>query len=227
MKRRRTMFVVALLGVCAVCGAIAVWALGGRVRDAYSSVKYEVVSEVPASERPRVAIVFGAGVWRSGEPSPVLYDRLQTAAELYRAGLAQKLLLTGDNRVENYNEPAVMRQTLERMGVPSDALVEDFAGRRTYDSCYRAHEIFGVTNAVLVTQEFHLARALYTCNELGVHSIGVAADRQVYGERSQVWWAVRERLALASAWLDVNVLRPVPILGEREPMHLADTNLRR
>lgn len=219
MKRRLTSRRVALLFIGVVCcGAMVVYVLGGRVRAAYRERHYGAVSDVPASDVPRVAIVFGAGVWRNGEPSSVLYDRLETAAELYRAKLVSKLLLTGDNRFENYNEPAVMRHALERMGIPSDALVEDFAGRRTYDSCYRASEIFGVRDAVLVTQEFHLARALYTCNELGIRSIGVAADRQSYGERSRAWWRVRERLALASAWLDVNVLRPVPILGEREPI---------
>lgn len=224
VKRRLRLRRIALLCVAAIaCGALAVLVVGGRVRDAYESRHYGAVRDVPASDVPRVAIVFGAGVWRGGEPSPVLYDRLETAAELYRAGLVQKLLLTGDNRVANYNEPAVMRLTLERMGIPSDALVEDFAGRRTYDSCYRAVEIFGVRDAVLVTQEFHLARALYTCNQLGVASIGVRADRQTYGGRSRVWWRVRERLALASAWLDVNVLRPVPILGEREPIAINAT----
>lgn len=223
LKLRLTRARVALLFVAVVsCGAVAVYVIGGRVRDAYREQRYAWVADVPASEVPRVAIVFGAGVWRNGEPSPVLYDRLETAAELYQAKLVSKLLLTGDNRFENYNEPAVMRATLERMGIPSDALVEDFAGRRTYDSCYRAVEIFGVRDAVLVTQEFHLARALYTCNRLGVASIGVRADRQSYGERSRVWWRVRERLALASAWLDVNVLHPTPILGEREPIQVAE-----
>lgn len=224
--RRRLALLAAALAVCCIGGASVAWVLGGHVRAAYGSAKYGAVRDVPASDAPRVGIVFGAGVWRNGQPSPVLYDRLQTAAELYRAGLVRKLLLTGDNRVANYNEPAVMRATLEQMGVPSDALVEDFAGRRTYDSCYRAHEIFGVSDAILITQEFHLARALYTCNKLGVRSIGLAADRQAYGGRSRIWWRVRERLALASAWFDVNVLRPTPVLGEREPIRL-ETVVRR
>jgi len=183
--------------------------------------------EVAEPERYRVALVFGAGVWRDGAPSPVLYDRIATAVWLYRTGTVNKLLLSGDNRFLDYNEPAVMRETALKMGVADADLVLDFAGRRTYDSCYRAREIFGVDHAVLVTQEFHLARALYVCNELGVESVGVRADMQSYGERSRAWWEVREVLARSSAWLDVNVLRPTPILGEREPINFAVAELRR
>lgn len=204
----------ALLG--GIVGALVVLAMSGHVRDAYAIAKYQRIEDVPVSSEPRVAIVFGAGVWTNGEPSPVLQDRIATAVDLYRAGRVRKLLLTGDNRFADYNEPAVMRETALRMGVPEGDLVLDFAGRRTYDSCYRAHQIFGVADAVLVTQEFHLARALYLCNQLGVRSVGVAADRQSYGDRSRVWWRVRERLALGAAWLDINITRPTPVLGERE-----------
>ncbi len=149
--------------------------------------------------------------WTHKRPSPILYDRVAVAAEPYHAGRVRKLLLTGDNRFDNYNEPAAMRQTALEMGVPDQDLVLDYAGRRTYDSCYRAREIFGVRRATLVTQEFHLDRALYLCNSLGVDSIGVAADRQAYGG-SRLWWSTRELGALATAWLDIHLLHPTPIL---------------
>ncbi len=111
---------------------------------------------------------------------PALYDRVATAVDLYQRGLVNKLLLTGDNRFVNYNEPEAMRRTAVKLGVPDEDLVLDYAGRRTYDSCYRAREIFGVNRAILVTQAFHLDRALYLCDAFGIDSVGVVADRRNY-----------------------------------------------
>ena len=170
---------------------------------------YPQVAEIPPQP---VALVFGAGVWPSGHLSHALADRMETAIDLYRAGTVNKLLLTGDNRTADYNEPAAMAEYAQARGVPREDLVLDYAGRRTYDSCYRAKAIFGVERAVLVTQAFHLPRALYTCEGLGLEAVGVAADRRSY--RRSGWYEVREAAALARAWLDLNLLRPVPILGE-------------
>ncbi|MEJ2732283.1 MAG: ElyC/SanA/YdcF family protein [Anaerolineae bacterium] len=178
------------------------------VRQAAGRI-YPQVVEIPPEP---VAIVFGAGVWPSGHLSHALADRMETAIELYRAGTVNKLLLTGDNRTVDYNEPAAMAEYAQARGVPGEDLVLDYAGRRTYDSCYRAKAIFGVERAVLVTQAFHLPRALYTCEGLGLEAVGVAADRRSY--RRSGWYEVREVAALARAWLDLNLLRPVPILGE-------------
>ena len=155
---------------------------------------------------------------RSGEPTPALYDRIATAADLYQRGLVSKLLLTGDNRSVYYNEPEAMRRTAVRMGVPDEDLVLDYAGRRTYDSCYRAREIFGVQRAIVVTQAFHLDRALYLCDSFGIDSIGIAADRRSYTASSQTWWSIREAAATMLAWLDVNVTRPTPVLGVPLPI---------
>ncbi len=94
----------------------------------------------------------------------------------------------------------------------------DYAGRSTYDSCFRARDIFGVTHAILVTQAFHLDRALYLCNSLGLDSIGVLADRQDYTTSAQTWWSIRETAALAEAWFDLNVTHPLPVLGEKIPI---------
>lgn len=162
------------------------------------------------------AIVFGAGYWPSGRLSDALADRMETAITLYRAGQVNKLLLTGDNRYANYNEPAAMANYALARGVPEEDLVLDYAGRRTYDSCYRAGAIFGLKQAVLVTQAFHLPRAVYTCDRLGLDIVGVVADRHryVYGD----WYRLRELLALARAWFDVNLLKPKPVLGDPIPV---------
>jgi len=165
-----------------------------------------------------VAIVFGAGLWRDGSPSPVLRDRVQTAAQLYFAGKVQKLLLSGDNRFVYYNEPEAMRQYALRLNVPDEALVLDYAGRRTYDTCYRAREIFGVRQAILVTQQFHLPRALYICNNLQIEAVGVPADLQTYHPLALLRWQLRELPATLMTLWEVHVTRPQPVLGQPEPI---------
>ncbi len=174
---------------------------------------YVRVAETPSKP---VAIVFGAGYWPSGRLSDALADRMETAIELYEAGKVNKLLLSGDNRRADYNEPAAMAEYALARGVPRGDLVLDYAGRRTYDSCFRAKNIFGVEEALLVTQAFHLPRALYTCNHLGIDALGVVADRHRYLRAP--WYHVREVAALARAWLDLNLLKPLPVLGDPIPV---------
>jgi SanA protein len=164
------------------------------------------------------AIVFGAGLWRDGTPTTVLRDRIATAAELFFSGKVQKILMSGDNRYLDYNEPGAMREYALSLGVPDNAIVLDYAGRRTYDTCYRARTIFGLQNAILVTQGFHLPRALYTCNALGLKAIGVPSDRHQYSIRSLIYWNLRELPATLTAMLEVHILRPEPVLGEPEPI---------
>jgi vancomycin permeability regulator SanA len=124
--------------------------------------------------------VFGAGLNRAGGPSAMLYDRVATAVNLYFDDKIDKLLMTGDNSAVNYNEVEVMRKTAVDMGIPDEDIVLDYAGFSTWDSCYRARDVFGLSEATLVTQRFHLPRALYACKELGVQAVGVAADIQSY-----------------------------------------------
>lgn len=185
------------------------------VTGLYARTRVYTVETVPVQ---RVAIVFGAGLWRDGSPTPVLYDRVATAAELYFSGRVDKLLMSGDNRVVEYNEPWAMRTAAIELGVPEEDIVLDYAGRRTYDTCYRASAIFGLDGAILVTQAFHLPRALYLCNQLGLPSVGVEADQRVYRKSSMIIWTVRETIATLAALWDVHVAHPVPVLGEFEPI---------
>jgi len=183
------------------------------VEQTYRDRVYSQAAAVPAQP---LAIVFGAGYLPSGRLSDALADRMEAAIALYQAGSVNKLLLTGDNRFENYNEPAAMAAYAEARGVPREDLVLDYAGRRTYDSCYRAGTIFGVERAVLVTQGFHLPRALFTCDRLGLEVVGLAADRQTYVRAT--WYNLREVFALGRAWLDLELLRPQPVLGDPIPI---------
>jgi vancomycin permeability regulator SanA len=104
------------------------------------------------------------------------------------------------------------------LGVPAEAIVRDYAGRSTYDTCYRAKAIFGVSEAILVTQQFHLPRALYTCKVLGIEVAGVAAYESRYWRGAMTFWSIREIGATAFAFWDVYISHPLPVLGDPEPI---------
>jgi SanA protein len=181
----------------------------------YAAPRTFTVDNVPAT---RVAIVFGAGLLKDGSAGPVLRDRVETAVRLYQQGRVNKLLMSGDNRFVEYNEPEAMRQYALDLGIPNDDIVLDYAGRRTYDTCYRAKAIFQVDSAILVTQAFHLPRALFLCNSFGVESTGVEADNAYFRKISRLYWHTRELFATAQSVWNVYVSKPLPVLGDPEPI---------
>ncbi len=203
-----------ILFVCIFLGLL-ILIIPRFVTAAYARGKVFTFSDVPVR---RVAIVFGAGLYRNGSATPVLADRVTAAANLYFAGKVEKLLMSGDNRFVDYNEPEAMRKLAVSLGVPNDAIVLDYAGRRTYDTCYRAKAIFKVDQAILVTQAFHMPRALYLCNHLGVDAIGVESDLRTYSKFSLLSWNARELFATTAAIWDVNIGHPVPVLGDPLPI---------
>ena len=145
----------------------------------------------------------------------MLAHRMDTAIELYRGGVVRKLLVSGDNRFADYNEPGRMYDYAVARGVPPADVVRDFVGRRTYDTCYRAGAIFGVTASVLVTQRFHLPRALFTCRNLGVDAIGFWPTAASTGRtRTTVSATPSPRCAPGGR----EIARPLPVLGPREDM---------
>jgi SanA protein len=164
----------------------------------------------------KAAIVFGAGLTADGGATTVLKDRVATAAALYNAGKVEKILMSGDNRYLNYNEPGAMKEYALQIGIPEEAIVLDYAGRRTYDTCYRAKEIFQLSEVILVTQKFHLPRALYTCSSLGLEAVGVSADLRSYGDIG--YWNIREIPARLIAFIQVHLTHPEPVLGDQEPI---------
>ena len=167
----------------------------------------------------RVAIVFGAGLRHDGTPTPILRDRVNTAASLYFSGKVEKLLMSGSMQHLTYNEPESMRQYALSLGVPDEAIVLDYAGSRTYDTCYRAKAVFEVSDALLVTQKFHLPRAIFLCDSLGLEVLGVEAKstRQAW-RGSPLIWNTRELLATVVAFLDLYITQPKPTLGEPSPL---------
>src|SRR4051812_17533440 len=173
--------------------------------------RLRTTADVPRTE---VAVVFGAGLW-DGEPSPYLAHRLDAAATLYRENRIEVVLVTGDNSREDYDEPDAMRAYLTRHGVPDTRIVSDYAGFDTWDSCVRARKIFGVHKAVLISQGFHIRRAVALCQAAGITSYGVA----VADKHNATWYygGTRELFAAGQAALDGG-LRPEPrFLGRKEP----------
>ena len=166
--------------------------------------------------RPRVAVVFGASVYSNGELSPLLEDRVSTAVDLYRSGKVDRILVSGDNRALSYNEPKAMQEYLVSHAVAARDVVVDYAGRSTYETCLRAKDIFGLQRALLVTQAFHLPRALYLANELGLEAYGVASDADA--PRGPDYLNVRELGADIKAFLNVHGLPPKVVLGDPIPI---------
>lgn len=208
---RRVRWVLAVVAGLALAALVLpnawVWAASaGRTADLGSA---EDTATAP------VAIVLGASVYASGDPSPWLRYRLDAAAELYESGRVEGILVSGDNAQEEYNEPAAMRDYLVSVGVPAEAIAVDYAGFDTYDTCVRAHEIFGVEQAVLVSQDFHVPRAVAVCRAVGIDATGVGDTRATANRSTWVRSWARERLAAVKAAWDVLSGR-TPMLGDRE-----------
>ena len=169
---------------------------------------------LPATGGP--VLVLGAGVYSDGEPTRVLEGRLRTALALFHAGKIRWFLVSGDNRKPSYNEPLAMRRWLLKQGVPPTLIVCDYAGRRTWDSLRRAQVVFGLKQVVVVTSDFHLARALYLADRMGLTAWGVPASTEHQPFFSRVQFLAREylarHLAIFDAWFP-----PDTVLGPREP----------
>jgi len=165
-----------------------------------------------------VGIVPGAGLNRDKTPSLALRDRLDGAIAFYKTDKISKILMSGDNRTEYYDEPTSMRNYAVSKGVQDLDVVLDFAGQRTYDTCFRAKHIFGLDRVVIFTQTYHLWRAVYLCRALGLDAYGIAIDESNYVTSRYRFWLFREVFARLSAVWDVTIGKPIPILGEPEPI---------
>ncbi|SDY95280.1 protein SanA, affects membrane permeability for vancomycin [Micromonospora pattaloongensis] len=164
-----------------------------------------------------VALVLGAKVNPDGTPSAFLTARLELAKRLYDTGKVRALLVSGDHARWEYDEPGAMRRWLVAHGVPAEKVVLDHAGFDTYDSCLRARRVFGVERTIVVTQTFHLARAVTLCRHVGLDAVGVGDDSVSRFERSWARGEIREYGAAVKALVDVVTRRDPVFLGPREP----------
>jgi SanA protein len=211
-------FLRILLSLLAVIliGILSIAVINKYVQSQTAGKIQKSMTEIPVEEPRRVGIVFGARVWADGSPSHSLYDRVLTGVELYRAGRVKKLLMSGDRKNDNYDEPAAMKKMAMQLGVPESDIVLDNDGKRTFDTCYRAREIFDVRKAILVTQDYHQPRAIYLCSSLGIDSVGITANRRTYDRED--YYHLREFFSAASAWFELNVAAFETVKGEKQPI---------
>lgn len=193
IKQKRILQLFALSVVIAIAGFFIVQIQVGQFADS--------IVEVEQAQPAQVALVLGARVYKNNQPSDILSDRLDTAIALYENGTVEKLLLSGDNGQEEYDEVNVMREYVLDAGIDPEDVFLDHAGFDTYDSIYRAKQVFLADSAILVTQDFHLPRALYIAAALELDAQGVSADKQHYVNAD--YQERREKLARIKAYYNV------------------------
>jgi vancomycin permeability regulator SanA len=212
-KQKTAFFVIAGLALAAalfiaVFNAAVIWSAAPYIRD---------IGEIDDIEPADCALVPGALVYGDGRLSWVLQDRVDYAIALYDAGKVKKLLLTGDHGQKDYDEVNAMKDYAVAQGVPQDDIFLDHAGFSTYESMYRARDVFRASRVIIVTQAFHLARAVYDARQLGLDAEGVASNPRRYGNETKD--ALRESLARVKDFFCVNLFHPLPkYLGEAIPI---------
>lgn len=206
--RRRTVALVAG-GLALVLAAPVVW-----VQAVGQTAVVADAAEVPDTS---VALVLGAGLRPDGSPSTYLRRRLDAAADLYARGAVRVILVSGDATRADHDEPTAMRDWLVAGGVPAAAVVRDHAGVDTHDSCVRAHDVFGVDAAVVVTQTYHLRRALFSCAQAGIDVTGIGVSAASVRPVQAAVWRLREVPASARAAWDAATDRAPAHGGPPEP----------
>jgi vancomycin permeability regulator SanA len=218
-KKSKTLFKVSLIMFMG-CLFILLITFGIYFHVYFKSLDYLYTDKKLIPKKP-VAIVFGAGYYQSGRLSMILQDRVDTAIDLYKIKKVKKLLMTGANNSTQYDEPSAMKRYAIRQGVPEEDIILDYAGFRTYDSLYRARDVFLVKSAILVTQRYHLYRAVYTARKLGLDAIGIESNRRRYLKED--WYETRELLAILLSFVETNLTKPKPhFLGEKIPIFSDD-----
>jgi len=214
MKLKNSRKIAALL-ICVVLfqlAAVGYLIIYYRVVVTYSPRIFSKVGQVPFKY---TVIVLGAGVKSDGTLSTALLERLEKAVQLYEAGCVEKFLLTGDHR-NSYDEVNTMRKYLESCKIPKNRIFLDSAGFCTYDSLVRGNKIFRIKDAVIVSQAFHLPRAVYIACNVGINAAGCNADRYWYNKS---WFIIREQLAMIKDYFSVNLEIPPKFLGEAIPIY--------
>lgn len=222
MKEKKRMskskvFKITLISIAALCVALVIYlfSINAYVKN---STKDMIISSEDATELSDVSciIVLGCQVYEDGTPSGILNDRLKRAVELYKMGAAPKIIMSGDHGQIEYDEVNAMKQVAIDAGVPSEDIFMDHAGFSTYETMYRAKEIFGADKVIIVTQEYHLYRALYIAQRLGIEAFGVSSDYTTYS--GQTKREIREILARNKDFY-TSIFKPEPTyLGEAIPV---------
>jgi SanA protein len=210
---KRIKRLIILFSAALILGLVFVFGLSSHIRSSTADSIFAKVEDVPSSY---TVIVLGASVRANGNLSPILKDRVESALQLYTEGKVKRFLLSGDNDTKEYNEPEAMKEYLIDRGVPQDHIFLDYAGFDTYSSMYRASAIFEVKEAVVVTQNFHLPRALYIARNLGLNYVGYVGDKHVYTHEGAN--KKRELLANVKAYLELTFKKKPTYLGDKIPI---------
>ena len=206
--------IIKILVITAIIGIVLVFSINfyvvGTTKDKMiKDNNYSTLKDVDC------IVILGAGIW-GDKPSPMLQDRLEEGIKLYNEGIAPKIIMSGDHGREGYDEVNIMKEYAVNKGIPSEDVFMDHAGFSTYESIYRAKEIFNADNIVIVTQEYHLYRALYIADKLDVDAYGVNSDPRKYS--GQAFREVREILARNKDFINC-IIKPQPTyLGETIPV---------
>lgn len=183
-----------------------------------ATVKERILTPEEATElKADCILILGAGVWENDRPSRMLADRLNQGIELYQAGAADRLLMSGDHGRAEYDEVNVMKAYAMERGIPSEHIFMDHAGFSTYESMYRARDVFEAKKVIIVTQRYHMYRALYVARALGLDAYGVTSDPWQY--QGQTYRELREMAARIKDFFYV-ILKPKPTyLGDTIPVY--------
>lgn len=213
MKRKYKAVIFVVLGIVLLIGiaavSLSVYMVKATEKNIFTADTFK------NDEKADCILILGAGV-KDGKPKPMLRDRLLTGIELYKSGAAEKIIMSGDHGRADYDEVNVMRAFALEQGVSAEDIFLDHAGFSTYDSVYRAKNIFGAENIIIVSQKYHLYRALYIAKELGVKSAGVSADLNPYS--GQLKRDIREIIARDKDFFKCIVKPEAEIMGDKIPL---------
>ena len=162
-----------------------------------------IYSSIDGLSKKEYIIVFGAGLKTFNTPSDILADRIKTAVYLYNNGIGKKILFSGDSKATNHDEVRVMAIYAQKLGVNKEDIIVDDRGYDTYSTCYRAKNNLKINEAILVTQNYHINRALYICNGIGIDSVGVTSDLNTYKDINK--FKFREFFAFIKSFFEINL----------------------
>ena len=210
-KKRKINRMIKIMIIGIIILMIAIFSLNIYV---VNNTKNEIVKEENVSNIEGVdcILILGAGIW-GDKPSPMLEDRLKEGITLYKQGTTKKIIMSGDHSREDYDEVKIMKEYAESEGVPSEDIFMDHAGFSSYDSVYRAKEIFGVQKMIIVTQKYHLYRSLYIAKKLGIEAYGIESNLRTYP--GQVFREIREILARDKDYFKCIMKPEASIMGEK------------
>lgn len=213
MKRRVKRIFIVLISAAVLLAAAAL--VPNFIVIKKTESKIVTIEEAAELSDVDCAVILGAGV-RDGKPTPMLRDRLLVGIDLYKSGAAKKLIMSGDHGSTDYDEVNIMKSFAVERGVPDEDIFMDHAGFSTYETIYRAKEIFEADNIIIVSQKYHLYRGLYIAERLGIKAVGVSADLDTY--RGQTKRDLREILARDKDFFKC-IFKPKPTyLGDKIPV---------